>query len=263
MPPADVQRGSVAAEDDAGDPAVAADQPCGAQVEWADPVQGRRHTAGLAAQGGQVGGQGDLRGGPAVVRGVAGGEPVANDLTQPVGAALRRRTAVVGGRGRAGVDRLHQRGPGVGVQQPVQHDHPVQGRGAPQPAPLVRRGGVIIGAVGVHDMPQVGQDPAEPGRVQDGGGFEQDRLGGGHRVDPYPFCATGQHRYVGDGQRAGGVGRRGTGQLRQDGGDGGLLAGVRPAHPESVGQPRLGGQHAVGRRIAANVEDRETPAELR
>jgi hypothetical protein len=79
---------------------------------------------------------------------------------------------MVGGAGRVG-QRLQggqHRLAGLGLQQPVKGDHPLDGGRQPQAPLLVLPLGAALGGVGVGDPAQVGDDPAQPGWVQPSGG---------------------------------------------------------------------------------------------
>ena len=86
---------------------------------------------------------------------------------------------------------------GLGLQQPVDGDHALKGGGQPQPPPLVAPLGLGVGALGVGDQPQMGDDPAQPGRVQPPGRLHQDRFGLGGEVVGQVVGAVGQHLGVG------------------------------------------------------------------
>ena len=109
---------------------------------------------------------------------LAGFEGAAGEFGEGVGGALAAAAAivVVGGAGQGfqgGQDGLA----GFGFQEPVDGDHPLEGRGQPQPPPPMPPLGLGFGAVRVGDQAQVAQDPSQPGRVQPLGRFDQDRFG--------------------------------------------------------------------------------------
>jgi hypothetical protein len=52
---------------------------------------------------------------------------------------------------------------GLRVQQPAEGDHALPGGRQPQPPLLLAAFGVVLGAVGVGDPPQMGNRPPQPG----------------------------------------------------------------------------------------------------
>jgi hypothetical protein len=112
--------------------------------------------------------------------------------------------AVVLGAGRAGQGfQGRQQGlAGLGVQEPAEGDHAVQGGGQPQAALLVASFGQGGGGVGVGDQPQMRDHSAEVGWVEVVGGLQQDWFGLDCGVGGQVSGAVGQHRGVGGGELA-------------------------------------------------------------
>ena len=86
---------------------------------------------------------------------------------------------------------------GLGLQQPLDRDHALKGGGPPQPPPLMAPLSLGLGALGVDSRAQMGDDPAQPGRVQPPGRRHQHRLGLGGEVVGQVLGAVGQHLGVG------------------------------------------------------------------
>jgi hypothetical protein len=62
--------------------------------------------------------------------------------------------------------------------------------------------GPAVGAVGVGDQLEVGEDPAQPGWIQPPGRLDQDWFGLGGEVAGPVLGAGGEHGGVGQGQLA-------------------------------------------------------------
>ena len=60
-------------------------------------------------------------------------------------------------------------------------------------APLLK----LVGTLGVGDLLQMPQDPAQPGRVQPGGRLQEHRLGLGGDLGGQLLGAVGEHLGVG------------------------------------------------------------------
>lgn len=261
--PADVERAAVLTGDHPGDLAVAGHQPGGGHVQGADPVQVGRRRTGNALQALDPRGQrelGRLSAGAGSVLDRSGPE---QHLTEPVCPPLSGAAPVLRGWWRAGVDRGHERGAGVRIEQAVHGDHPVEGRRGVEAAPVEVGGSVGVLALGVHDVAQVPHELPESAGIDGCGGLEQDRLGVGHHLGPDPLHAFADHPRV---PGKDGAGREGLGrvrQIRQTGRGHYGLPGLGAGHPQPTSQERRGRGHAFGGGITAGVEHRDPPDDLR
>jgi hypothetical protein len=94
-------------------------------------------------------------------------QSAAGQLTQGISPSLAAAALILSvGRAGQGFQSGQQSLASLGLQQPLQGDHALPGRGQPHPPPLVAAFGLAVGAVGVGNQPQVVQDPPQPGRVQ-------------------------------------------------------------------------------------------------
>jgi hypothetical protein len=147
-------------------------------------------------------------------------------------------TAGVAGVGRAG-QRLQggQHGvAGLGLQEPVDRDHAVQGRGQPQAPAGMTTLSLGVGPVGVGHLEQVPDGLTQPRRVHPDSGLHQDRLGVGHELVGQGPGALGEHpgmasREHPTHQRLGGL-REGAAEQRPGGPD--RLPGCPRGHAEAV-----------------------------
>jgi hypothetical protein len=121
----------------------------------------------VAEEAVQVDGHQQLGPHPTALGELAALEVAAGQLGQRVGVALAAAAGVVGvGGAGQGFQRGQQGLAGFGVQQPAQCDHALPGGGHPQAPLLVAPFGLVLGAVGVGDQPQMGDGLAQPGWVQ-------------------------------------------------------------------------------------------------
>src|SRR5215207_377836 len=132
------------------------------------------------------------------------------ELGEGVGAALGATALILGvGWSGQGVQGGQQGLAGLGLQQPLQGDHALPGRGHPHPALLVASLGLAVSTLGVDGIAQVSDDPPQPGWVQAAGRLEQGWFGLGGGVGGQVVGAGGQHRGVGHRELA--VGHSGGG----------------------------------------------------
>jgi hypothetical protein len=170
---------------------------------------------------------------------------------------------VVGGAGpRQGFQGGQQGLAGLGVQQPVDGDHAVQGRRQPQPPAVVAPQRLLVGGIRVGDLAEVTDDLAQPGWVQPPRGLQQHRFGGGGGRWGEGLGGAGQRRRVEVAEIAVGEGLGGPteGAAVQGSGDADALVGVGVTHAGAVAQPAgggLGGGAVVGAGGAAAVHARQ------
>jgi hypothetical protein len=154
--------------------------------------------AGPASQAVEVDDHGQLRADPAHLGELTTLEGAAGHLDQGIGPALIA-AAVILGTGRAG-QRLQggqQEVAGLGLQQPLEGDHALQGRGQPQAPPPMASLGLAGGGVGVDHLPQMGHRLAQPGWVQATGGLQEHQFGLGGELVREVVGAVGQDAGVG------------------------------------------------------------------
>ena len=129
---------------------------------------------------------------------LAGFQVAAGQLTQGIGPPLVAGAVVVGV---GGAGQRFQGGQqdlaGLGLQQPLDRDHALKGGSPPQPPPLVAPLGLGVGALGVDSRAQMGDDPAQPGRVKPPSRGQQGRFGLGGEVVGQLLGAVGQHLGMG------------------------------------------------------------------
>jgi len=103
--------------------------------------------------------------------------------------------------------------------------------------------GLLVGGVGVGDHGQVGDEPAQPRRVEATGGLQQHRLGLDHRRSWQVPGAVGEHGGVRDGELPGRQRLCGAGQRAavQRAGDPQALVSVGGTQPGVAAQPAGGG----------------------
>jgi hypothetical protein len=174
----------------------------------------------------------------------------AGQLGQGIGPALAAAAFVAGvGRAGQGLQRRQQGLAGLGVQQPVEGDHALDGGRQPQAALLVLPLDPVLGGVGVGDQPQMGDGPPQPWRVQAPGRVHQDRFGVGGDMVGEVVGAGGEHLGVGHRELPVGRGLGGAGQRSPVPGPGGAheAGGGAGAHAQPGPQPgsRGGGRDAL------------------
>ena len=111
-------------------------------------------------------------------------EGAAGQLGEGVGVPLASFAGVAGvSRASQRLQRRHDDLASLGLQQPVNGDHALEGRGQPQPPPLVIAFGLGIGTIRIGHQQQMSDRATQLGRVQAAGRFQQQRFGlGGDMV---------------------------------------------------------------------------------
>ena len=187
----------------------------------------------------------------------------AGQFGQGISPALTATAGILGaGRAGQGLQGGQQGLAGLGLQQPIDGHHALQGGGQPQSSPLVAVFGMAGGALGVGDQLEVADDPPEPARIQPAGRLDQDRFGLDRDLVGELVSAGGQDAGMGGGELAVGQGlaggRQGTAEEGSGGADG--AAGRPGAHAQPGPQPAGGraGLYALfGAGNATGVDDRK------
>jgi hypothetical protein len=109
----------------------------------------------VAEEAGQVHGHMQLGADPAALGQLPTRQGAAGQLDQGIGAALITAALIVGAGAGQGVQGRGQELAGLGLQQPLEGDHAVQGRSHPQPPPPMALLGLASGALGVGGLEQV------------------------------------------------------------------------------------------------------------
>jgi hypothetical protein len=122
-------------------------------VQWSGPAGLTADPSGAAEEAVQVHGDGQLGADPAGLGQPPALQAATGQLRQRIRPTLPTTAAVlgVGGAGQ-GLQGRGQGLAGLGLQQPLQVDHALPGRGQPQPPPLVATLGLPVGALRVGHL---------------------------------------------------------------------------------------------------------------
>jgi hypothetical protein len=190
-------------------------------------------------------------------------EPLPADLAERVGPPLRRRAAIIR-RPRAdlGVDDGTDRGDhgltGLGVERPVDPDHPLEGGGEVEGASFARQLGVAQHCRAVQRLPPVGDRPPEVSFRERPRRLDEGRLRGCERVrvrlarmHEDPDGRAGQVAVSASGSR--------RGHLVQGGRLSELVGRARPSHAEPMREPGAGRQVPIALPGAPSLDLGESP----
>ena len=196
-----VLAGGVAADQDPGHRPVTGQAPARLGGQRPHPASLSTHRPGLADQAVQIDGDQQLGPDPTGLGQPAPFQLAAGQLSQGIGLALAAAAGVVGV-GRAGqrVQGSQQGLAGLSLQQPLDRDHPLPGRGDPQPPPRVLPRRPTLGPLGIGHLLEVAQDPPQPGWVQASGRFQEHWFGHGGGGGGQVGGAGGQHLGMGERQ---------------------------------------------------------------
>jgi len=254
--------GGVAGDQDPGHRPVTAQPPTRLGIQGSG-LGVAAHRAGAALQAVQVHQHRQLGPDPTSLGEAAALQLTAGQLGQGIGGALAAAAVVLGAVGAGQGFQGGQQGlAGLGLQQPVDDHHALEGGGQPHPPILMAPLGAVALALWVGHQPQMPQEPPQPGWVQPPGGIHQHGFGLGGDVEGEVLGAGGQHGGVGSREVpvGHGLGRRSQGAAEQGPGGPHGTAGRGRAHAEPAAEPAGGGgglDALVGAGGAAGVDPSE------